>query len=86
MQALTVSLIVAAAAGYAAWLLMPRRMRRWLIGRLRVIAPSRRALLARLEADAENGGCGSCKGCAADGRAPAPPGPARIEVHRPGSN
>ena len=82
MQALTVSLIVAAAAGYAAWLLMPRRMRRWLIALLMVVAPSRRALLARLEADAENSGCGSCKGCAADGQAPAPRGPAKIEVHR----
>ena len=46
MQGLAVSLIVAAAAGYAAWQLMPQSMRRWLIGRLMVVAPSRRARLA----------------------------------------
>ena len=86
MQGLTVSLIVAAAAAYAAWQLMPQSMRRWLIGRLMVIAPSRRAWLAHLEADAENSGCSSCKGCAADGQAPAPPGQAKIEVHRRGVN
>jgi hypothetical protein len=86
MQGLTVSLIVAAAAAYAAWQLMPQSMRRWLVGRLMVIAPSRRVWLARLEADAENSGCSSCKGCAADGQAPAPPRQAKIEVHRRGSN
>ena len=84
MQPLIVSLIVAAAAGYAAWQLMPQSMRRWLIGRLMVVAPSRRAWLARLEANAENGGCSSCKGCAGDDQAPASPGRAKIEVHRRG--
>jgi len=64
MQNLAVFLIVTAAAGYAAWQLMPRVLRRWLIGRLRVVAPSRRAWLARMEADAERSGCASCKGCA----------------------
>ena len=86
MQGLTVSLIVAAAAAYAAWQLMPQSMRHWLIGRLMVIAPSRRAWLGRLEAKAENSGCSSCKGCAADGQAPAEPRHARIEVHRQRSN
>ena len=85
MQGLTVALIVAAAAGYAGWLLMPQGMRRSLLRRLMVVAPSRRAWLARVEANAETGGCSSCKGCAAGGRAPAPPGPARIEVHRRGA-
>ena len=86
MQGLAVSLIVAAAAGYAAWQLMPQSMRRWLIGRLMVVAPSRRAWLARLEADAEDSGCSSCKGCAADGRVPALPGQTKIQVHRRGGN
>lgn len=81
MQGLIVSLIVAAAAVYAAWQLMPQGMRRWLAGRLAAVAPSRRAWLARLEASAEDGACGGCKGCA-DGNAPAAPGPSRIEVHR----
>lgn len=82
MQAFTVSLIVAAAACYAAWQFMPRSMRRWLIGRLTVVAPPHRAWLARLEAEAESSGCSSCKGCAADGQTPALPGQATIEVHR----
>jgi len=85
MQVLLVSLIVAAAAGYAGWQLMPRGMRRGLIGRLVAIAPSWRAWLARLEANAENGGCSSCRGCAADGRLGASAGRARIVVHRRGS-
>ena len=69
MQSLTVFLIVVAAAGYAAWQLMPQSMRRWLIGRLTVVAPSHCAWIARLESAAENSGCGSCKGCAADRQA-----------------
>jgi hypothetical protein len=64
MQNLIVFLIVGFAAGYAAWRLMPQALRRWLIGRLRVVAPSGRAWLARLEANAEAGDCGSCRGCA----------------------
>ena len=84
MQGLIVSLIVAAAAGYAAWQLMPQSMRRWLIRPLMVIAPSQRARLARLEAEAQNSGCSSCKGCAADGQAFASLGQAKIEVHRRG--
>ena len=86
MQGLTVALIVAAAAAYAAWQLMPQSMRHWLIGRLRVVAPSRRVWLARLEAEVENSGCSTCKGCAADGQAPASPRQAKIEVHRRGSS
>ena len=82
MQGPMVFLIVAAAAGYAGWLLMPQGMRRWLVRRLMAVAPSRSTWLARLEANAEAGGCSSCKGCAAGGRPPVRPGPARIELHR----
>lgn len=82
MQGLMVFLIVAAAAAHAGWLLMPQGMRRWLVRRLTVVAPLRSAWLARLEANAEAGACGSCKGCAAGGRPPARPGPARIALHR----
>jgi Family of unknown function (DUF6587) len=64
MQNLTVFLIVLVAVGYASWRLMPQILRRWLIGRLRRVAPSRRAWLGRLEAKAEAGDCGSCRGCA----------------------
>ena len=85
MQGLIVSLIVVAAACYAAWQLMRQSMRSWLIRRLTVIAPSQRARLARLEAEAENSGCSSCKGCAADGQAPASLGHSKIEVHRRGN-
>jgi len=85
MQATIVFLIVAAAAGYAAWQLMPQRLRRWLIARGAAIAPSRSAWLVRLEATAEEGACGSCKGCATDG-APAAgkaqsPGHSTIRIH-----
>ena len=45
MQIIIVSVIVAVAAGYAAWQLMPQSMRHWLIGRLMVVAPSHRGLL-----------------------------------------
>ena len=61
MQVVAVSLIVAVAAAYAAWLLMPQNVRRWLIDELMVIAPSHRAWLVRLQANAENSGCSSCK-------------------------
>lgn len=83
MQDLIAYVIVAAAACYAAWWLVPQSLRHWLIGRLMVVAPSRRAWLARLEAEeAENSGCSSCRGCAADGRAPAAPGRSKIEVRQ----
>ena len=82
MQGLTASLIVAVAAAYAAWQVMPQSMRRRLIGRTTAIAPSRRAWLARLEANAEHGECKRCNGCAADRQVPAPHGQAKIEVHR----
>ncbi|HMA30851.1 MAG TPA: hypothetical protein VKT00_03450, partial [Casimicrobiaceae bacterium] len=65
MQMLLVSMIVAVAGGYAGWLLMPQGLRRWLIGLLMAVAPSRRAWLARLASNAENAGCSSCRGCAA---------------------
>ncbi len=90
MQAVIVFVIVAAAALYASWQLMPRRLRHWLIGRGAAIAPSRRAWLARVEAKAEAGACGSCKGCADDVAPVALPGrvtgqatiPIPIPIHR----
>ena len=80
MQMLLVSMIVAVAGGYAGWLLMPQGLRRLLIDRLMAIAPSRRAWLARLASNAENGGCSSCRGCAARGRAAVAPGGTTISV------
>ena len=74
MQALIVYAIVAVAAVYAAWLLMPASMRRRVLAWLRRFAPARaQPLLVRL--DAEDTGCSSCKGCAPDTNAP---GDARI--------
>lgn len=90
MQSLAVSLIVAGAAGYVAWLLAPQAMRRWLIGRLPVAAPSRRAWLARLEASAAKGACSSCAACAAGApdcaarRSPAEANRQRLPVTRIG--
>ena len=84
MQNFLVFLIVSAAAGYAAWQLMPRVMRRWLIGLMMIIAPSHRAWFARLAAGAENSGCRSCKGCSAGVQASAPRIRARIDAYRVG--
>jgi len=69
MQNLAAFLIVVVAAGYVAWQLAPQILRRWLIRRLAVVAPSRRAWLARLEENAESRGCDSCKGCEGAGKA-----------------
>ena len=80
MQTLLVFLVVALAAAYSAWVLMPQGLRHWLVGRLMVVAPSRRAWLARLASNAENGGCSSCRGCAGRQRAPAPPGGTMIRI------
>jgi len=82
-QAVIVSLIVLAATGYAGWQLMPTGMRRWLVGRLAVVAPPCRAWLARLEANTGSSGCSTCKGCA-DGQAPASPRPIKVNVYRRG--
>jgi hypothetical protein len=84
MQHLLVFLIVSVAAGYAAWQLMPRVMRRWLIGRMMIIAPSHGTWLARMAAGAENSGCRSCKGCSSGRQASAPQGRAGSDAHRPG--
>jgi len=80
MQALIAYLIVAAAAVYAAWLLMPQRTRRSLIAALMSVAPSQRAWLGRL-ADGEHAGCSTCKGCATD-KPPSVPGQTRTEPRR----
>lgn len=82
MQHLLVFLIVAAAAGYAAWQLMPRVLRRWLIGRMMIIAPSCGAWLARRAIGAENNGCRSCKGCSAGTQAAAAQGRVGTDAHR----
>ena len=84
MQIIIVSVIVAAAAGYAAWQLMPQSMRHWLIGRLMVVAPSHRAWFARLEAGADNSGCDTCGGCAVEEKSLVSPGQSKIKVHRRG--
>jgi hypothetical protein len=81
MQALIAYSIVAAALAYASWLLMPRFVRRWLLARIRNIAPvSQRSWMARLESAAEDTGCSTCKGCATDGTA-APPAIKTVEFH-----
>lgn len=67
MQTLIVYAIVAVAAVYAAWLLMPASLRRRVLAWLRRTAPSgAQSLLARL--DAEDAGCSTCRGCAADAK------------------
>lgn len=71
MQALIAYSIVAAAAGYAAWLLMPHALRRRIVAGLIRLAPAQSGLLRRLESNAQFGGCSSCKGCEA-GTRPAP--------------
>ena len=81
MQALIAYSIVAAAVIYAAWLFMPRTLRRWLIDRLIGVAPSsQRARLARLQADTASAGCSTCKGCAADEASATPA--KTIQLHR----
>jgi hypothetical protein len=69
MQALIVYAIVAVAAVYAAWLLMPAPVGRRVLAWLRRFAPAgAQPLLARM--DAEDAGCGTFKGCATDAKAP----------------
>jgi len=63
MQTAIVFLIVAAAAAYAAWQLMPQGLRRWLLDRLIVVAPRGASWLLRLRESAESSGCSSCKAC-----------------------
>jgi hypothetical protein len=63
VQTLIVSVIVGAAFMATAWQLMPQFMRRGVVRRLALVAPSQRGLLERLAANAENSACGSCKGC-----------------------
>jgi cytochrome c2 len=60
MQALLAYLIVAVAACYAAWALIPRRARGEVAARL----PLPRAWAQRLAAAATRSACASCKGCA----------------------
>jgi len=79
MQALIVYAIVAVAAVYAAWLLMPAALRRRMLAWLgRIVPAGMQPLLARL--DAEDTGCSSCKGCASDAKAPVDARP--IELRR----
>ena len=70
VDALLAYLIVAAAAAYASWILMPGPLRRRLVVALRRVAPDgAQSLLARM--DAAETGCSTCKGCAAPAEAPA---------------
>ena len=85
MQSLLVALIVACAAAYAGWQLMPQTLRRWIVRVVARALPGQSTRLARLEAAAEQGGCGSCKGCAADSNAKPTPKQATIMVHRAGA-
>lgn len=78
VQSLIVSLIVAAAALYCAWIFMPAALRRAIAARLArqasrsgLDAATARALQSRLERTSACGECASCKGCApARGGAP----------------
>lgn len=73
MQALIAYLIVVIALAYAAWLLMPRVARRWLVARLKSVVPaSRQSWIARLERAGEETGCATCKACAPDEKSSAP--------------
>src|SRR5262249_8601313 len=62
MQILIVSLIVAVAACYAAWQLLPKPWLQWLLGRALKIAPGH-AWLQPLAARVEESGCAGCKAC-----------------------
>jgi len=79
MQTAIVFLIVAAAAAYAAWQLMPQGLRRWLLDRLIVVAPRGASCLLRLRESAESSGCSSCKACRENMRVSAPPAQAGTE-------
>ncbi|HEY5928841.1 MAG TPA: hypothetical protein VIU02_00885 [Burkholderiales bacterium] len=82
MQALITYLIVAAASAYAAWLLMPQALRRWLVANLKSVVPaSRQKWIARLERASEETGCTTCKACATDEKSPTP-GIKTVEFHR----
>lgn len=74
IQILIVAFIVAAAAGYAAWVLMPAAWRRAGAARLARrlgLAPARaQQLQARLEGASACGECASCKGCGGAPRQP----------------
>lgn len=82
MQALIAYSVVAAAATYAAWILMPQQLRRWLASRLCTVVPvARRGWMARLEKAGHESGCSTCKGCAAD-VTPAATQMRVVEIHR----
>jgi hypothetical protein len=69
VDALLAYLIVAAAAAYAAWVLMPRTLRRRLVVALRRVAPDgAQSWLAKM--DAAETGCSTCKGCGTPAEAP----------------
>lgn len=82
MQALIAYLIVSAALVYAAWLLMPRALRRRLVAYLKSVVPaSRQKWVARLERASEETGCTTCKACATDEKSPSPE-IKTVEFHR----
>jgi hypothetical protein len=82
MQALIAYLIVATALIYAAWLLMPQALRRWLVAGLGSVVPaSRQKWIARLQSASEETGCTTCKACATDEKSSAPQ-IKTVEFHR----
>ena len=81
MQALVTYAIVAIAAAYAAWVLMPAAARRHLLGWARSRLPSgAQPLIGKL--DAGEPGCSSCKACATDARAPEAAALKTVELRR----
>ena len=86
MQDIAVFVIVALAAGYAAWKLMPRALRvrlaqatvGWAQRRGRLSDQHAAALARRLTA----GGCGQCDSCGTCGPAPGPAAPPDTSVLR----
>jgi hypothetical protein len=86
LQEIAVFAIVALAAGYATWKLMPRALRArlaqatvgWAQRRGRLSDEQAAALARRLTAS----GCGQCDSCGTCGPAPAPPAPSDASVLR----
>jgi hypothetical protein len=69
MQVAIVYAVVAAAFVYAAWILMPGALRRWLVAAASPPAPQPlRGWLARVQASAGEAGCSTCKACPTDAK------------------
>jgi len=68
MQELIVFVIVAVAAAYTAWQMMPPSLRRGVAAPALMLLSSRRDRLERLLVASDEGACGSCKGCSGASR------------------